>query len=651
MEINFQLILKMKSCWSLRLGRLLFLLLVPYCSTAQFSEPDSYVVKRAGTGSYLFPINPGRPNQLAGTMGELRNTHFHGGIDIRTNNQIGIPVLATQDGYISRANISTSGYGTSLFIFHTDGKSSVYGHLERYTGKIAAFVKSEQYKRKTFEIDLSFKPGEFPVKKGDTIALSGNTGSSAGPHLHFEIRDGHFVLNPLKFGFIEIRDNIPPRAQKIALRTLDNNSRINDQFGRFEFSLVKRSATEYSLPVPILAHGRIGIELLAEDQMNDTPARCGINYIEMFVDSMKVFSQFIERVDLEETRGILSLLDYKTLETKGKRYNKLYIDDGNRLNFYKTTEEGIITVKDNDKAIRISLRDESGNKSNVRLQLKSNPVSQEMLVQTKRAVTIESDIWGNSLLITSKICGESNKLTSYVNGIATDIPLSYAGISQRVYLIDLQKTQPDSVKTCGGSLVFHFKDVIPSETSYTYYSDWAEVQFPENSLYDTLFLNTDYRIENNKEIFVIGNRLTPLHKPVQIILKPAIPLPANKNLAVYKREGSSNAYLGGEWSGNKVKFTTRELGMFVFLQDSVPPVITKVRIDAGSARLKIRDGMSGISYYEANINGEWLLMNYDYKTAILQSNLLNPKQSLRGDFELKVVDRAGNERIFRQKIL
>ncbi len=162
MEINFQLISKMKSCWSLRLSRLLFLILLPYCSIAQFSEPDSYVVKATGLGSYLFPINPGHPNQLAGTMGELRNTHFHGGIDIRTNNQIGVPVLATQDGYIVRANVSTSGYGTSLFLFHPDGKSSVYGHLERYKGRIAAYVKAEQYKRKTFEIDLFFKPGEFP---------------------------------------------------------------------------------------------------------------------------------------------------------------------------------------------------------------------------------------------------------------------------------------------------------------------------------------------------------------------------------------------------------------------------------------------------------------------------------------------------------
>ena len=61
--------------------------------------------------------------------------------------------------------------------------------------------------------------------------------------------------------------------------------------------------------------------------------------------------------------------------------------------------------------------------------------------------------------------------------------------------------------------------------------------------------------------------------------------------------------------------------------------------------------MSGISYYEASINGQWLLMTYDYKSGILQSDRLDLKKPLKGDFELKVVDRAGNERIFKQKIL
>ena len=651
MGINCPLISKMRSCWSLTLSRICFLVAFPCCVLAQFNESEAHTPKGAGVGGYLFPINPGQTNYLAGTMGELRDTHFHGGLDIRTNNQIGVPVRATQDGYISRANISAFGYGLSLYVTHPDGNVSVYGHLDKYKKKIAEFMRREQYRRKSFELDMYFKPNEFPVDKGDTIAFSGNTGASSGPHLHFEIRNGNYVLNPLKFGFTEIKDNIAPNAQKIALRTLDINSRINDRFGRLEFSLIKKSASEYVFPVPILAHGRIGVELLADDRMNDTRGRCGINYIEMYVDSQMVFSQTIEKVDMEESRGIQALMDYKTLELRGKRFNKLYIDQGNRLDFYTSQNEGIISVQGSDRTVRIVLKDEFGNKSNASFRLKTNPLTQDMVLPARRPPIIESELLENLLMVTSRTCTDTDKLVVYSNGAMTEMSYTYKGANQRVYLIDLRKALPDSIKTCAGSLVYHFKDMVPSETKYTYYSDWVDIHFPENSLYDTLFLAVNHWVEKGRETFSIGQRTIPLHKVVFISLKPTLAINPSKNLAVYRRESNGFGYIGGEWNNGKVRFPSRELGEFTFLYDSLPPTISRVRVDSYSARFRIRDGLSGIAYYEANVNGQWLLMAYDYKSGILQSDRLDPKQPLKGDFELKVVDRAGNERIFKQKIL
>ncbi len=639
----------MRSCWNLKLSKVIFFVAIPCCAFAQFTGSDESGVKGGGSANYLFPIHPGQPNFLSGTMGELRNTHFHGGIDIRTDNRIGIPVQSTQDGYISRVNVSTGGYGTVIYISHPDGKVSVYGHLDKFKGKLATLVRNEQYRRKSFEVDLIFQPGELIVVKGDTIGLSGNTGSSQGPHLHFEIRDGKYELNPLKFGFTEITDNIAPAAHKIALRTFGINSRINDRFGRIEFSVLKKSSSEFVLPVPILAHGQIGIELLADDRMDNSSGRCGINYIEMYVDEEKVFSQAIERVDIEETRAVLALVDFKTMEIKGKRYNKLYIDDGNHLEFYNSLRGGIISVADKDRAIRISLKDESGNKSSVRLTLKSTPVSEAMVLSSKKPVGIESDLLENTLMVTSG-CVSSDKLWAYSNGKALEVTAAYRGGNQHIYLLDLRKIQPDSVRSCSGSLVFHFEDMIPSETEYTYYSDWVDIHFPEKALYDTLFLNVNHRIEADREFFIIGQRTIPLHKDVQMSIKPVLPFVPSKNISVYRREGRGFAYLGGEWSNGKVKVATRELGEFTILADSLPPTITRIKLDSWSARFRTRDKLSGIAYYEASINGAWLLMSYDFKTGILQSDKLDPKQSLKGDFELKVVDRAGNERIFKQKI-
>jgi hypothetical protein len=414
--------------------------------------------------------------------------------------------------------------------------------------------------------------------------------------------------------------------------------------------VLRKSPTEFVLPVPILAHGRIGIELLADDRMDNSSGRCGINYIEMFVDSQKVFSQTIDRVDLEETRAILAVLDFKTMEIKGKRFNKLYIDDGNKLGFYKAENEGVILVNGSDHVVRISLKDESGNESNIHLRLKSSPLSHEMVLPSKKIVPLESDLIENTLVVSSSGCNTSDKLTLFEKGKSWQLEPNYEGGVQRIYLVDMRKSIPDSIKSCSGTLRYNFTDMVPSETEYRHYSDLVDIRFPAKALYDTLFLAISHKIENQRETFYISQRTIPLHRTVSMVLKPQLPLTPKRNLSVYRREGRGFAYLGGEWSNGKVRVSTQELGEFTFLTDSLPPSITRIKLDGYSARFRTRDHLSGIAYYEASINGEWLLMSYDYKSGILQSDKLDPKKPLKGDFELKVVDRAGNERIFRQKI-
>ncbi|MBK5278949.1 MAG: M23 family metallopeptidase [Bacteroidia bacterium] len=644
----------MKNCWNSRLSKFVFFFSSALALNVQgqFSPPDRPLKLLPAEKSYLFPIKPGQANFLAGTMGELRNTHFHGGIDVRTNNLTGIPVLATQDGFVSHATISSFGYGNVLFITHPDGNTSVYGHLDKFNGALAQFVKQEQYRRKTFEIDLFFKPDQYLVDRGDTIGFSGNTGGSNGAHLHFEIRnENNEALNSLTFGFTEIQDNRAPVAQKIALKTLDINSRINDRFGRFEFYVVK-SGDSYVLPKNILAYGRIGVELLAIDKMDNSSFRFGINHIEMKADSQRIFSQHIEKLPLAETRGILALMDYKTLKTTGTRFNKLYIGDGNSLKFYDgSINSGEVFVAQKDIPVSISLVDANKNQSTIKFRLRpSLPVSE---VKTLEAMTkdLSFDILENTLAVSTKPCSEKKSIAVFVSGVHTEVSPSYFNSSRNVYLFDLQKVMPDSVQSCKGSLAFNFKDIVPSQTEYTYYSDLVDIKFPENALYDTLFLNVNRSAQKDSEIFTIGNKTTPLHRVVDITLRPLNNYSANRNTGVYRTDAGRYSYIGGEWSNGKVKFSARELGDFVILQDSVPPTLTKVYCHNSSARFRIRDGLSGIGYFEATINGKWLLMVYDYKTGIVQSDRLDKTQSLKGDFELKVVDNAGNEKIYKQKIL
>jgi murein DD-endopeptidase MepM/ murein hydrolase activator NlpD len=128
------------------------------------------------------------PVTLSASFGELRPNHFHSGIDIKTQQQIGLPMYSIDDGYVWRISISKGGYGNCLYLKHKD-VISVYAHLDRFSPEITEWIRDYQYKNKTFEIDAYLEPNEIPVKQGQQVAWGGNSGSSGGPHLHFEIRD------------------------------------------------------------------------------------------------------------------------------------------------------------------------------------------------------------------------------------------------------------------------------------------------------------------------------------------------------------------------------------------------------------------------------------------------------------------------------
>jgi murein DD-endopeptidase MepM/ murein hydrolase activator NlpD len=650
-------VLRMKNYWNSKLSEcaFLFFVLTPFLAHSQFSKPEENL--SSGVETYLYPVYPGQPGSLAGTMGELRTTHFHSGIDIRTNNMIGLPIRASKSGYISRITTSGTGYGNVIYITHPDGNTTLYAHLDKFKGAVADHILEEQYRLKSGEIDLYFKPDQFKVSRGDTIGLSGNSGSSGGPHLHFDIRDSlNHALDPIKVaGFTELADKYPPAAEKIALRTLDINSRINDRFGRFEFYAQRLGANKFVIASPIIAYGNIGVELIAKDKLAaQSQFYGGVNYIEMKVDSQLLFKQAIEKINIAETRGIYTLMDYRTMRMKGTRFYKLYIEDGNNLKFYgESPASGKIKVNPSKNShVEIIMKDSDGNASVVYFDIKPD-------IQTKEVSSLEtlndemtSDILENTMVVTTKPCNVvGNKARVYLNGVSTEIEPNYYNQNQSVYLLDLRKTIPDSITVCDTWLAPHIKAVVPAGSEYKYYSDLMDVTFPADALYDTVYLNTHYTTTTTgKELFTLGSRSIPLNKSILVTLKPKKIYPADSKYGVYRLAGRGYTYIGGEWINDKVSFNTREFGDFTILRDSIPPSVRQVFVNSSSARFKIKDALSGIAYYEANLNGEWILMHYDNKNGVIWSERKSKKIPMKGLFELTVTDNAGNKTTFKQKV-
>jgi hypothetical protein len=643
----------MKNYWSLRLSEIVAILVIsPILSFAQFSPPEEKFVSEE---RYLYPVNPGQPGSLAGTMGELRTTHFHSGIDIRTNNKVGFPVLASKSGYISRVTSTPSGYGNVLYITHADGNTTLYAHLDKFLGELGKTILKEQYNAKSNSIDLYFQPHEYPVRRGDTVALSGNTGSSGGPHVHFDIRDkDNYALDPLQVeGFPEIVDNLPPSVEKIALKTLDADSRINDRFGRFEFH-VQKSGNEFVFTAPILASGNIGVEILAKDKLAPgSPFYGGVNYFEMSVDGKPVFNQSIDKINIAETRGIYTLMDFRTMRLNGSRFYKLYIDDGNDLNFYgKSPSPGKIKVGDQLMDVKVTMKDSHGNSSNLTFKLMPSQNTKEVKLLEPLKSGVEYDLIENTIMISSAPCfADSNLAVVYSRRNARKLEPAYYNAYRAVYLIDLRKDIPDSINVCGKTIATNIKTVIPPGIEYNYYSDPIDIQFPERSVYDTVYLTTYHGLTaDSLEIFNIGVRTTPLNKSINVIIRPDQKYEWSEKYAVYRKAGKQGySYLGGGWENGGVHFATREFGDFVILKDETPPTIKATAVNNYIAKFKIRDDLSGINKYEANIDGEWLLMHYDPKTATIWSEQLN-KKGLKGKLTLVVTDNSGNEATYTKQI-
>ena len=643
----------MKNYWSLRLSEIIAVLVIsPVVSFAQFSPPEE---KFTNEERYLYPVRPGQPGSLAATMGELRATHFHSGIDIRTDNKVNYAVLASKSGYVSRVSSTPGGYGNVLYITHPDGNTTLYAHLNKFLGKLGETVLQEQYKQKSNAVDLYFQPGEFPVKRGDTVALSGNTGSSMGPHVHFDIRDkDNYALDPLQVeDFPEIVDNLPPYVEKIALKTLDANSRINDRFGRFEF-YVQKVGKDFEFTAPVLAYGSIGVEILAKDKLAPgSPFYGGVNYIDMKVDGKPAFNQSIDKINIAETRGIYTLMDFRTMRLNGNRFYKLYIDDGNDLDFYqKSPSSGKINVSDKNIDVVINMKDSYGNSSNVSFKLMaSTPTSEVKLLEPLKSA-FEYDVIENTMMISVPPClADSNLATTYSRRKSIPIKPAYSNAYRAVYLIDLRKDIPDSIHVCSNTIVTNIKAVVPPAIEYTYYSDAMDVQFPEKAVYDTVYLTAYHGFsEDSLEVFNIGARTTPLNKSINVIIRPATKYEWSQKYAVYRRAGKQGySYLGGGWENGGVHFATREFGDFVILKDEIAPTIKPVSVNNYIAKFKIKDNLSGINTYEATINGEWLLMQYDPKTATIWSEQLK-KKGLKGKLTLIVTDNSGNETTFTKII-
>ncbi|MBS1772676.1 MAG: M23 family metallopeptidase [Bacteroidetes bacterium] len=303
------------------------------------------------------------PILLAGNFGECRPNHFHSGLDIKTNGKENLAVHAAADGYISRIKLESGGFGHAIYVTHPNGYTTLYAHLNDFMPDLQRYVKAEQYKKESWTIDMQFPPSQFPVKKGQQIAWSGNTGSSTAPHLHFEIRDNktEHPLNPALFG-LPIIDNIAPVPTKVAI--YDAEQSLYQQIP--VVASLKKKGNVYTTDSIETIAGQCGIGIAVNDFMNGSDNSLTFYTATIRLDSMLIGTITLDDIGYEETRYQHAYIDYKMKKTAGEYMQLMFQLKNNRLDHIYSWQDtkGTMNIADmKPHHIGITLTDVEGNET------------------------------------------------------------------------------------------------------------------------------------------------------------------------------------------------------------------------------------------------------------------------------------------------
>ena len=519
------------------------------------------------------------PLILAGNFAELRSNHFHTGIDIKTYGQEGYAVTSIEDGYVSRIKISHYGYGKVLYVTHPNGFTSVYAHLQKFNADVEKYAREYQYAHQTETFDVYPDSTDLPVNKGETIALSGNTGSSTAPHLHFEIREtkSERALNPLLFKF-KVNDNVKPILNGVKLYALEDGY-INGKAEDIKIP-TRGGDGSYTLKYGTFdVDGEIGLAIHAIDKLNDAPNKCGVFNIKLFVDDSLHFEQSLPSMDFAYNRYINAYKDYEEYHKNNFHYHRSFLLPNNPLDVYDSVRnQGKLRFTDSAlHQIRYEVYDVYGNKSVVSFGLKHNPtmVKEPKPTANENAYTLKYNT-ADTIRYEDMVLAYENA-TFYEN---IKLPIStsdHSGLQSKLYSVN---------------------------------GNYVPVQ-----KYFALMINARGVSERHREKAIIAKL----------------------------NGGNSFRSLGGQFEDGYIKADVRELGDFGILIDSIAPEVRPLNVHIGKAvsfsediLFHVFDDLSGIETYNAYLNDKWVLANYSPQKSKLTIASEALKRFQAGNYTLKV---------------
>ena len=535
-------------------------------------------------------------NGLLSSFGEWREGHLHAGIDLPTQ-RIGEEVYSVNDGWVMRAKTSPFGYGKVLYIRSWEGEIYVYAHLSSFFYDLRRKIRSEQLRKGSYEVEIWFKEGQIPVKKGDIIGYSGRSGCY-DPHLHFELRDNN--NNPVDAfcrGFT-VFDNIPPVIKAVRFVPLDEASTV---FGSHVGKVFKVTSDTISVSV----EGKVGIEIEVVDMVNTRSGKLGPKEIRLYKNGSLLRREFIDKFSYSNYKDSRFLFDFEYRVKTGRKFRRLFTVPGNGFPFYQGGD-GIIAGDDTGYYL-IEVYDGAGNCSRLVLKLLNLADKERLNLENSGA---------------KKIVFETNGF--YVRG--------------KWY--DLRKINEFLIS--GDSIaIWNFTK-----------KQFKTMQSPDGKC--QIILGPPARI-NSKLIAVRvtkGEEITwsweppiPLKRKVKIKIK----VPDNGKLySLYEKNRSGWSHCSSEVEDGYLVDFVDHLGVFCILKDTISPMVSLGRKYFSSEtplQINVRDSLSGVDFYSIKtlINDKQTVFRYDPQMERLVFE--HPEEISKGAHKLSLFlsDKQGNK--------
>ena len=621
----------------------------------------SFLIPTPST-EYMFPLKNHR--SIAGTFGEPRNNHFHSGLDIKTGGRTGDPVYAIDDAFVYRIKVSPVGFGKAVYLRHADGKFSVYAHLSAFNKAIGERAWQHQQKSQRFAQEIYPKANEIRVKKGEVIGYVGNSGNSTGPHLHFEIRDPQErILDPMLFFPGEIEDNIPPIVQQLGIEPLDHESRVMDRFGKYIVQPLS-NGTSWQLPHTIQINGRIGIEYRAYDRLNASRNHCGINHVQLFLDDKLIYEMDLWRFSFDETRYVNQHIDFRHLRQARQRFQKAYVDKGDKFSAYVALKRGVIELKDDQvHPFKLVFRDLNGNTTQVNGKLRrKRPGSKPTITSSSSSSPqVSHENRRNTLVVkVRKAPASYYKGITYTNRFGQQYPLlpEYARGQELTYLLPLYKQNyPYAISDKQGllDLTFDYKDEIVQGKEKRLQVGEARLYFTWKSVFDRLHLQVQRLPKQTgmlSDIYQIGDPTIPLFSAYSVGFYPPKGKDPQHLAVAYKDRKKGWVFSGNRrGEGGLIFSNTRDFGQYCLMEDTQGPEVRPLNFNVNRnlrklyrLTLRAKDHFSGIDHRKlyGTLDGEWILFEYDAKSdRIIHTFQERPNPGVH-ELNLKVYDQVGN---------